>query len=87
MTEITPLPPTAMRGRVKVSSPETTVIRSPQRLITSVICSREPLASLMPTIFPNSDRAATVSGSMFTPVRPGILYRMIGMSTASATAL
>ena len=49
------------------------------------ICrSREPLASLIPTIFLILERLITVSGSILTPVLLGTLYKIIGISTCSA---
>ena len=87
MTEITPRPPTDMRGRVRLSSPESTLKSGPQARMTWVIWSREPEASLTPTRFLQSlARRARVSVSTLMAVRPAMLYRMMGRSAHSATA-
>ena len=74
-----------MSGNVSESSPD--------RMVTShsaAICdawSSDPVASLTATICGQASAIrAIVSGRMLEPVRPGMLYRQMGRSTASATA-
>ena len=86
-TEITPRAPSAMAGGTWSSLPQYTATPSPQVRARSVIWRRLPEASFTAQRFGCFASSATVSASRFTPVRPGTLYMMIGMSTASATAL
>ena len=75
-TEITPRPPMASSGSVRLSSPLSTV-----RFVRARICeawSSEPVASLTIAMLGNSAMRAIVSGSIFLPVRPGMLYTQIG---------
>ena len=65
--------PHGHQGGVSVSSPDRKLSLSPQRTMSCVICSRFPVASFIPTMLGWSASCATVSGSMFTPVRPGML--------------
>ncbi len=70
-TEITPRPPIAKSGSVMLSSPLSTV-----RSVKAKTCeawSIEPVASLTIAILGSPARRAMVSGSMFFPVRPGML--------------
>ena len=70
-TEITPRPPIAISGSVRLSSPLSTV-----RFVAAMICdawSSEPVASLTIAMFSSSASRTIVSGSMFLPVRPGML--------------
>ncbi len=60
-TEITPRPPSDIRGSVTGSSPERTSNSSPQRLITSLAMFIESVASFVPTMFGISARRAVVS--------------------------
>src|SRR5207247_2122374 len=53
----------------------------------SLTCWSDPAPSLMPTMFRIGASRATVCGVIFTAVRPGMLYRICGRCTASATAL
>src|SRR5262245_11848049 len=76
-----------MRGNVMLSSPERTLKSGPHARMTWVIWSSEPDASFTPTMFGQSLTIRTrVSVSTLTAVRPWMLYKRIGMSTASATA-
>ncbi len=87
-TEMIPWPPRHSSGKVKKSSPDTTMKSGPQTVMMSCICCREPAASLTPTMFLHSFASrAMVAGSMFTPVRLGMLYMMMGMGTLSAMHL
>ena len=70
-TETTPFAPTDIIGSVSGSSPERIVMS--QSSAISLTWSTEPLASLIATMFSISESLATVSGSMFTPVRDGTL--------------
>ena len=72
-TEITPVPPREITGRVMASSPEKTRKCSGTALQTSAICAILPLASFTPMIFGISASRASVPGSMLAPVRPGTL--------------
>ena len=70
-TEITPRPPIDKSGSVKLSSPLKTV-----RSVAPMICeawSNEPVASLTIVMFGSSAIRMMVSGSMFLPVRLGML--------------
>ena len=70
-TETTPRPPIDISGSVRLSSPLRTV-----RSVALMICeawSSEPVASLTIVMFGNSAIRTIVSGSMFLPVRPGML--------------
>ena len=70
-TEMTPSPPIDNRGNVILSSPLRTVrFVAPS---TWDAWSIEPVASLTIVILSSSARRAIVSGSMFFPVRPGML--------------
>ncbi|OQC44481.1 MAG: hypothetical protein BWX59_01878 [Bacteroidetes bacterium ADurb.Bin028] len=76
-TEITPSPPTAIKGSVKPSSPEITVKLRGLFLITCIIWSIEPQASFIAVMFSKSfANLTTVSGRIFTPVLPGTLYKI-----------
>src|SRR6185436_2619982 len=87
ITEITPWPPMAMSGRVMLSSPDSTVKVGPQAAMTWLIWSRLPEASLTPTMLWQSQaRRAIVAVSTLTAVRLWMLYVMMGIVTASATA-
>ena len=70
-TEITPSPPMDISGSVRLSSPLRTVRSVVQRICEA--WSSEPVASLTSAMFGSSARRAIVSGSMFLPVRPGML--------------
>ena len=70
-TETTPRAPTASSGSVRLSSPLRTV-----RSVMPMICeawSSEPVASLTIVMLGSSAMRTMVSGSMFLPVRPGML--------------
>ena len=73
-TEIKPRPPSAISGSVIASSPRKhdETLRHARRA-RAAICEIFPDASFTPTIFSISARRFTVAGSMFTPVRPGML--------------
>src|SRR3970040_499751 len=87
ITEKAVWPPMASSGRVRLSSPDSTEKFGPQAAITWLIWSRLPDASLTPTMFRQSRaRRAIVAVSTLIAVRPWMLYVMIGMATASATA-
>ena len=87
-TEITPSQPAARRGNVSASSPLITMNSFGVTLITLMICSTLPLASLIPMMFLHSKAMrATVSGIIFTAVLPGTLYNTIGILLASLNAL
>ena len=73
VTAITPLPPTAMMGSVRMSSPEYTAKSGPEVSMISSTCASEPLASLTPTMLPMRESRPIVSGVMFEAVRPGML--------------
>ena len=53
---------------------------------TSQICPMFPDASFTPMTFGIDASRTSVVGSMFTPVRLGTLYRMIGSGVESAIA-
>ena len=72
-TEITPTPPSAMSGKVKASSPDSTWKPGSTAFRTSICCVMLPDASLMPTMFGTFERRATMAGSMLDDVRPGTL--------------
>src|SRR5215204_2127298 len=72
-TEITPLAPTPIIGKVSESSPETTTNAAGASRTIWLAWSSDPLASLIPTIPGVSANRTTVSGSRLTPVRPGTL--------------
>src|SRR6266446_4034274 len=64
ITEMTPRPPTAITGSVRLSSPDRTANSGPQARTTCVTWSRDPDASLTPTMFLQSRaRRARVSVS------------------------
>ena len=88
ITEITPSAPDLINGSVIPSSPENTLNPAGRRDIISFICSIFPDASFIPIILLQSAASRkVVSGSIFTPVRPGTLYKTMGSSVASAIAL
>jgi hypothetical protein len=71
---MTPRPPTAMRGSVRLSSPDSTLKSGPQARMTWVIWSSEPEASFTPTIPGQSLTSRTsVSVSTLIAVRPAML--------------
>ena len=71
---MTPWAPTLMKGSVSESSPLTISNFGPQAARNWLTRSHEPPASLMPTIFLNSDaRRLTVSIPISMPQRPGML--------------
>ena len=70
-TDTTPRPPTDRIGRVRLSSPESTVRSQPAA--TCEAASSEPVASLTPTTWGTSASRIRVSGRMLPPVRPGML--------------
>ncbi len=70
---MTPFPPSAMRGNVKASSPESTRKPGSTAFSTSICCTMLPEASLMPIMLGILESRATVAGSMFDDVRPGTL--------------
>ena len=74
MTEMTPLAPLAIIGKVRASSP--LITSNPLGLFFNIssTCSRLPDASFIPTILEQSHAKRTVvSAVMLTPVRPGTL--------------
>jgi hypothetical protein len=74
ITEMTPRPPTAMSGSVRLSSPDRTEKSGPQFRMTCVIWSSEPDASFTPTMLAQSlTRRTSVSVSTLTAVRPAML--------------
>ena len=87
ITEMTPWPPMARRGSVRLSSPESTEKSGPQAATTWLIWSSEPEASFTPTTFRASrTRRSSVAVSTLTAVRLWMLYTRIGIATDSATA-
>jgi hypothetical protein len=74
ITEMTPWPPMAMRGMVRLSSPERTVKSGPHAAMTCAIWSSEPEASLTPAMLRQSRaRRAIVAVSMLIAVRLAML--------------
>ena len=72
-TEITPTAPAAIKGMVRLSSPEITPKSEGQSLMICIICSIFPEASLMATILGISANARVDSTERFEPVLPGTL--------------
>ena len=66
-----PLPPTLRIGSVRLSSPLSTVRSLPAQI--ALAWSRSPVDSFTATIVVTSASRQRVSGSMFFPVRPGML--------------
>ena len=87
VTDITPLPPNNIKLMAVASSPLNTAKSCGARNSKSVPRSMPPVASLMPMIFGCWAKRKTVSLLMSQPVRPGTLYKICGMATASAIAL
>jgi hypothetical protein len=88
LTLMTPFAPTAIMPSVRLSSPESTVRRSPS--IRESSCARRmlPVASFVATMFGAASQTRTVvSTERSTCVRPGILYSTIGALTALATVV
>ena len=84
---MTPRPPTAINGSVIASSPDSTMKSAGTARQISHICWMLPDASFTPTMFGMAASRTSVRTSMFTPVRPGTLYTMIGSDVLSAMAL
>ncbi len=88
MVEMTPAPPKRMMSRVAASSPEYTSNLSGALSMMALICSKLPEASLMATMLSQLwARRRVVSASMLMEQRPGMLYRMMGISVESAMVL
>ena len=87
VTEISPFAPSRINSIAVASSPLYRSSRSPQRSRISLPRARSPVASLMPTILLIGASRSTVSGNRSHRVRPGTLYRIWAIGTASATAL
>jgi hypothetical protein len=68
-----PRPPTAISGSVSASSPESTMKSSGTDAQISHIWVTFPEASFTATTLPIAARRTKVTGSTFTPVRPGTL--------------
>jgi len=88
MVEMTPTPPSSMMSRVDESSPEYTSKPAGALSMMYLICSKLPEASLMATTLSQLwAKRRVVSPSMLIEQRPGMLYRMMGMSVESAMVL
>ena len=88
ITDITPIAPRVMRGKVMPSSPDITSNISGLFLMMSSICVISPDASFTAITFLNSlAMRRVVSADMFTPVLPGTLYSIMGSLEACAIAL
>ena len=83
-TLISPEAPTAISGMVWSSLPLYTYSSSPQQASSSVMKLRFPLASLVATMFGCLASSRYVSSEMPIPVREGTLYKITGLSQASA---
>ena len=82
-TEITPTAPTAMNDKVRLSSPERTWNPLGHAATSWLTRSTDPPASFIATMFLQSAaRRAVVSTPISIPLRPGMLYRMIGSLVA-----
>ena len=66
-----PPPPTLRIGSVRLSSPDKTVKSLPAQI--ALAWSRSPVDSFTATIVVTSAKRQRVSGSIFFPVRPGML--------------
>lgn len=77
-TDITPMPPRERIGTIWSSLPEYTCKFSRQSALISAIWDRFPLASFIATMLGIFDNSRQVSGNIFTPVRLGTLYKIIG---------
>ena len=86
-TEINPSAPIATVGMARASSPDHTAKWAGRLARMSPICSKSPLASLMPITLGCSAKAKVVAADMLHEVRPGTLYKMTGRWAASATAV
>ena len=53
----------------------------------SMHCIISPEASFIPAMFGNTAKRKVVSAVIFLAVRPGTLYKIIGLGAASAMAL
>ncbi len=73
VTEIIPLAPIDIKGRVMKSSPDKTVNPFLDLTKISVACFIDPDASFIATIFGIWDNFATVSGSILELVHDGTL--------------
>jgi len=82
-TEITPIPPKERIGKVWESFPERTKKLWSAAAIILDTWSIFPLASLIPTILFSLLNLTTVAGEIFTPVREGTLYIIIGIPIVS----
>ena len=86
---IPPCPPARSVHKINESLPERTAKSFCSR-VCSMYCkilSKFPLLSFTPIILSIVLNLPTVAGAMALPVRAGILYRTIGISTFSATVL
>ena len=72
-TETRPVPPRAITGSARASSPARTEKVAGAWVSSSVIWPMTPLDSLMATMLGSSARRRTVSGSRLVAVRPGML--------------
>ena len=81
---MTPFPPTAISGRVKASSPESTLKSPGTARQISHIWVMFAEASFTPTMFGMAANLTSVATSMLHPVLPGTLYTMIGRAVLSA---
>ena len=72
-TEITPLPPRAIRGKARLSSPESTSKSAGFWAMRFIIWLMSPLASLTATTLRWAASLSMVGFSMFLPVRPAML--------------
>ena len=85
-TDITPSAPMLISARVRPSSPLRTANPSGLRARICCIWDMLPLASLTPAMPGSSARRMRTSVPMLDPVLPGMLYTIIGMSTAASIA-
>ena len=85
-TEITPIPPIDKIGIIWSSFPEYICRLSWHKNLVFEICEIFPQASLIATMFFTFESSKHVSGSIFTPVRDGTLYKIIGRFVHEAIA-
>ena len=87
-SEYAPLPPANNVHKIRESLPDSTVNGfSPPRVFSMYckILSKLPLESFTPMMLGTCDSFCTVAGASALPVRAGILYSSIGISTVFAT--
>src|SRR5277367_521181 len=87
VTEMTPRAPTHIQSMAVASSPDRIENSGGHASRVSRARLRDPVASLIATIFGLRARRATVLGNRSTAVRLGTLYRITGTAEASAAAL